>query len=227
MFGFGKAIACPLTRYCTGLDENLLSAANSVMSDRSSEVDKRASILALLIMAASGHLVSRSLRWDDGDLWEGSRRYLRETNLDVITAEASVWIAFLMAQFRKNEKDKRIFERIGHLTTSTAALITLKMIASRTGFDFTYRAQESRKLYLQALKDHTLFEAFATVVLRSIGCKSLAEPLKPNGPQNILAPERTPISMQVGVFFSTMPQGYYDTFKSMLREASDHFPQDG
>jgi hypothetical protein len=36
----------------------------------------------------------------------------------------------------------------------------------------------------------------------------------------------TPISLNVGVFFSTMAPAYYDTFKNMLREASDHFPED-
>jgi hypothetical protein len=224
MFGFTKKIPTPLTEFCTRLDANLIEAANLVMADGSPKVDKRVNILSLLIMAASGNFVS-SLRWDKAGFWEGSRRYLRGTNLDVITAEASVWIAFLMGQCWKNEKDRERLERmIGRLTFHMAARMALGFIRSSTGFDFTEVATERRKLYLQSLKYDPLFESFASVVLRSVGRKSLAEPLSPVSPPPQTAPEWTPISMNVGVFFSTMPLGYYDTFKNMLREAPGHFP---
>ena len=35
-----------------------------------------------------------------------SREYLRNTNLDVIAAEAIVWITFLMAKLRKADRKK-------------------------------------------------------------------------------------------------------------------------
>jgi hypothetical protein len=34
------------------------------------------------------------------------------------------------------------------------------------------------------------------------------------------------INIAVSIFFSSMPSGYYDTFKNMLRERSDLFPND-
>jgi len=231
MFGFTKTISSPLTKLCTRLDDNLVNGvtADRLLRDvqiRGGSEHKRAAILSLLIMAASGHFVSKSLPWDKGGWWEGSRRYLRGTNLDVITAEASVWIAFLMFQFRRHE-NREMRERIGYVSFPRAAQMTLMTIKSETGIDFTAREIESRKLYFEALKDDALSEAFASVVFRSLGCKSLAEPLKPSGPQYMLAPEWTPISLHVGIFFKTIPQGYYDTFKNiMLHEASDHFPPD-
>ena len=54
---------------------------------RLSSIDKRAVVLSLVIMAGAGHLVGR-LQWDRSGMWEGSQRYLRDTNLDVITVEA-------------------------------------------------------------------------------------------------------------------------------------------
>jgi hypothetical protein len=135
-----------------------------------------------------------------------------------------------------------MFERIGYATFGNATALTLMIIKSVTGFDFKRRGIESRTLYFQALgetfgarppdtrsatlKDQSLVEAFASIVFRSIGCKSLAEPLQPSGPQYMLAPEFTPISLHVAIFFKTMPQAYYDTFKNMLREAPGHFDEE-
>jgi hypothetical protein len=137
----------------------------------------------------------------------------------------------------ERKKDREMFERIGYVTFTTAGRLTEAMIKSQTGFDFKERAVESRTLYFESLKDpsrgmsasdaRSVSEAFATVVFRSVGRKSLAEPLAPvSPPQHLITPEWTPISLHVGIFFQTIPQGYYDTFKNMLREASDHFPYD-
>ncbi|MBR0783922.1 hypothetical protein [Bradyrhizobium iriomotense] len=52
MFGFTTKAPSPLTEFCTRLDANLLEASNRVMAEKGTNVDKRASILALLIMAA-------------------------------------------------------------------------------------------------------------------------------------------------------------------------------
>jgi hypothetical protein len=146
----------------------------------------------------------------------------------VITAETIVWLEFLMGEFWKAErkKDREMYERIGYVTTAMAGRMALTMIKSETGFDFVARAIESRKLYIQSVKDGTLSEAFASVVLRSVGCKSLADPVAPVRPPHRTPPEWTPISLLVGIFFSTIPSGYYDTFKSILREHSELFPHD-
>src|SRR5262249_15135539 len=161
--------------------------------------------LSLVIIAAAGHFVG-GLRWDrQKGIWEGSRRYLRDTNLDVITAEAIVWIHFLMGRFwRADQKeDHEMFERAGYATLFTASRLFLDMIEEQTGFDFKARAIESRKFYQEGLKDGRVsYEQFATIVLRSIGCRSLAEPLKAAGALPPL--EWTPLVLNVSIFFATM-----------------------
>jgi hypothetical protein len=97
IFGmFGNPKPPPLSAFCTKLSApaNLLKLADSMTTGTSSNIDKRGIVLSLVIMAAAGHFV-RDLRWDrQKGMWEGSRRYLRHTNLDVITAEALVWVGF-------------------------------------------------------------------------------------------------------------------------------------
>ena len=94
--------------------ENLLKVANSVMTDASSGTDKRAIVLFLIIMSAAGNFFE-SFRWDKQQMWEGSRLFLRDTNLDMITAEAIIWITFLIGEFWKadQKKDHEMFERVG------------------------------------------------------------------------------------------------------------------
>ena len=159
-------------------------------------------------------------------MWGGSRSYLRETNLDVIAAEAIIWSQFLLGQLWKAEKDREMFERMGYATHSVAARLALGMIESATGVNFADRARESRKLYLEAAKDRSVtFEPFATTVLRSVGCRSLAEPLKAT--TGVLPPpEWTPIALNVGVFYSTIPSASHETFKNMLKAWPDRFPSD-
>jgi hypothetical protein len=224
----GKTKPPPFTSYCTELSapENLLELADDMTNGPSSSIDKRAVVLSLVIMAGAGHFVEK-LQWDRSGMWEGSRRYLRDTNLDVITAEAIVWIHFLMGQFwfADRKKDHEMSERVGHGTLFTASQLTLGIIEKLTGCDFKARWIESRKLYLQALKDGGVsYEPFATTVLRSVGCRSLAEPLKTVEP--LPPPEWTPLTLNVGIFFSTMPSAFYETFKNFLRGWSDRFPHD-
>ena len=222
-----------LTEFCTTLSasENLLKLVDTVTIRKPSSVDKRGVALCLIIMAGAGHFVGTSLRWDEHEgmkgIWEGSRRYLRDTNLDVITAEAMVWMHFLMGNFWKAEKEKH-HEMFGRLVTiPTAALLALDMIRDQTGFDFRARWLESRKLYLDATKHRTdsgaPWEPFATIVLRSVGCRSLAEPLRTVA---LPPPEFTPLTDQVSIFFSTVPSALYETFKRFLMEWSDRFPYD-
>lgn len=222
-----KAKPHPLTTSCMQLSafESLLKAVNSAMIDASSGTDKRAIVLFLIIMSAAGNFVEGIKR--DEPYYKEMRQYLRDTNPDVITGEAIVWITFLIGQMWKadQKKDREIFERVGYVTISKAGQLALEMIKSKTSFDFTARAIESRKLYLQSVKGGKLVEAFASVLFRSVGCRSLAEPLK------IVAWPSLDlvwmhINIAVSIFFSSMPLGYYDTFKNMLRERSDLFPHD-
>ena len=230
---FGKAKPSSLTEFCTTLSasENLLKLVDTVTIRKPSSVDKRGVVLCLIIMAGAGHFVGTSLRWDEHKgmkgMWEGSRRYLRNTNLDVITAEAMVWMHFLIGNFWKAEKEKHheMFERL--TTIPTAALLALDMIRDQAGFDFKARWTESRKLYVEAMKhpkdSDARWEPFATIVLRSVGCRSLAEPLRK---VELPPPEFTPLAAQVSIFFSTMPSALYETFKRFLMEWSDRFPYD-
>ena len=98
---------------------NLLKSANAMCIGNSSGIDKRAIVLALVIMAAAGDFVG-GLRWDRAVMWKGSRHYLRNTNLDVIAAEAIVWMHFLMRQFwEKNvEKEYQSFMQTGRIEVS-------------------------------------------------------------------------------------------------------------
>jgi hypothetical protein len=64
-----------------------------------------------------------------------------------------------------------------------------------------------------------LVEAFASVLFRSVGRRSLAEPLKLERPPLDL--EWGTINMALNIFFSTMPWAYYETFKNMLKDRPD------
>ena len=93
-----------LTAYCMKLSAlahtNLIEAVENITATNPASVDKRAIVLSQLIMRAAGHFVGESLRWDKQEgMWEGSHQYLRDTNPDVITSEAIIWISFLMNQF--------------------------------------------------------------------------------------------------------------------------------
>jgi hypothetical protein len=222
--GVGRELAPPLTELCTRLSApaNLLSLADSMTIDLSSSVDKRPIVLSLVVMAAAGHFVGR-LRWDpQKGLWEGSERYLRDANLDVITAEAIVWIQFLMGRFWTADltKHRENFERVGPGTFSTASKLALAVIKDETGFDFEAQCIQRRMLYLEAMKEGGVsFEPFATIVLRSIGRRSLAEPLRAIKS----LPPWTPLALNVSIFFSTAPQAFYETFQNLLKEWSDRF----
>jgi hypothetical protein len=231
MFGiFGQEKRPPLTEYCVTLSApaNLLKSANAMCIGDSSGIDKRAIVLALVIMAAAGDFVG-GLRWDRAVMWKGSRHYLRNTNLDVIAAEAIVWMHFLMRQFwEKNvEKEYQSFMQTGRIESQwlligeqvfpTAHEIALSMIQGQTGFDFNKTGSERRKRYEEALKDgEELSLIFASVVLHSVGRKSLAEPMKNLGPVPLVA-EWGPLSLKTMTFFSTMPSAFYETFKNFLK----------
>jgi hypothetical protein len=177
IFGiFGKTKPPPLTAFCIKLSvpENLLKLVDSMTKDTSSSIAKRAIVLSSLIMGGAGHFVEK-LQWDREGILEGSQRYLRDTNLDVITAEAIVWIHFLMERFwlADQKKDHEMFERVGLGTFREAFELALCTIEKQTGCDFRARSIESRKLYLEAMKERGLCsEPFANTVLQSVGCRT-------------------------------------------------------
>lgn len=220
----------PLTEACIKLadSENLLKFADIQTSNNSTNIDNRAIALFVIIMGAAGHFVD-NLRNPQDKVWKEVWHYLRDTNLDVITAETMVWITFLMTQLWRAEqkKDHEMFERIGYGTCASATRLALDMIEAQTRFDFKAIWSERIKFYRENLKasSSAIPEAFATVVLESAGRRSLAEPLKMIG---ILQapPEWIPLAAKVMIFFSTMPTGFYESYKRMLRGWPDRFPED-
>jgi hypothetical protein len=228
-FGFfGKAKLPPLTTSCLKLSahEALQEFADNMTMRSSSVINRRAVVLCSVIMSAAGHFVG-GLRWGREGGWEESQRYLRDTNLDVITAEAMVWIQFLMGKhgIADQKKDHETFiERVGSSTFTQAARLVFDVIEKQTGFDFEVTAGERRKFYHEAMNDGAIFEAFATVVFRSVGRRSLADPLKTIGPLPRL--EWTPVAHYVAIFFSTVPAASYEMFKNILRRWPDRFADD-
>jgi hypothetical protein len=155
------------------------------------------------------------------------------TNVDKRSIVLSMLIMALAGDFVGKklswDKQKGLWEGSREYLRNTvvgADKLALGMIEDLTGFDFKERATESKRLYFEAMKSITnLTDAFASVVLQSIGCSTLAEPLKridiTRQPQ-----EWTPIAASVYIFFSTMPSGGYETFKRILTTCANLFPND-
>jgi hypothetical protein len=163
MFGiFGRAKRPPLTEFCMKLStpERMLATANSMYEPASSKQVKHATVLSLVIMSAAGNLVE-NLRWDQTKMWRGSQQYLRDTNLDVIAAEALIWVYFLMRKFYDNEIEKEYQRRrAGHTRTSPwlhvdehafhlARLLVLEIIHGQTGFDFSKQRSNASAVMTQ------------------------------------------------------------------------------
>jgi hypothetical protein len=116
---FGKAKPLPpLTEACIKLAdfENLVKFADIQTSNNSTSIDNRAIALFAIIMGAAGHFVS-DLKNPQDKVWKEVWHYLRDTNLDVITAEAMVWITFLMNQLWRAEQ-KKIMRCMSGLATA-------------------------------------------------------------------------------------------------------------
>jgi len=221
VFRSAKPSKSSLTEFCKLLSDPtaLLNTANSLIADRSNTLDKRVEVLNLIVMGGAGNLVKDL---DSGIGGDSSLRVLGDTNLDVITAEALVWVHFLIMGLWKNdpERNSEIFKRVNDSTFLVALKIALDAIESETGFDFREGAAERKNFYIDAIKDRTVsFEPFATIVYRSLGRQSLAEPLKSVDPLSF-SQEWTVLSAQVAAFFSTMPLGCYESFKEGCRQLS-------
>lgn len=233
IFGiFGKAKRLPpLTEACIKLAdfENLASFVDTQTIENSTSIDNRAIGLFAVIMGAAGHFVD-DLRNPQDKVWKEVWHHLRDTNLDVITAETLVWITFLMRRLRLAEKNKddEMFERIGSVTVPIATKLLLDMIQEQTGFDFKANWGERTKLYAEALSStrrDEIWEAFASVVLLSSGRRSLAEQLKAI---SFLQepPEWIPLAFKVKAFYSTMPKGFFESYKRMLLLWPNRFAKD-
>jgi hypothetical protein len=180
-------------------------------------------------MAAAGIFVGR-LHWDRvKGVSEGSGQFFWDTNLDVITAEAIIWVGYIMQKLHQHEEDDGIKTRIGDFTFADAHRIVLDRIKSETGVTFKNRAEQSRGVYREAQEDGvTLADAFATTVLRCVGCQSLYEPLK-QAPRPMEVPMMDWMQLSVAnvtTFYTTIPMAYYKMFKTALIEAPDLFPPD-
>jgi hypothetical protein len=226
----------PLTEYCTWLSEpaNFLKAANAMAADPSTDDHIRAKLLSLVIMGAAGKFDLRGQ-----EMSEGLRHYFRDTDLDVITAEAIVWIFVLMMRLCRadQKKDRETInhgyplERIGYGTFPMALRLVMGMIEAKTGFDFREEGIERRKMYREALErgpSHVegaaYVEPFASVVLGSVGRRSLADPIKNFAQLPLLEQPFAPWTMlcaYVGIFCSNIPPGFYETFKSAIDELID------
>jgi hypothetical protein len=209
---------------------NLLQVADKMTSGRPSSVDRRAIVLHFVMMAAAGQFVY-DLHWDRQKGIEGSQRFLRTTNLDVITAEAIVWVSWLMGELWKadgmgnGKRDEDMFERVGFLTVGEATRMAVGMIQAYTGVDFSVRTTEGRTLYSHATKKGVSpWEPFATIVLRSVGCQSLTDPSNAIG--RLPPPEWAPLAANVSLFYTTWPLAYYNKFKDFLRLSPYRFPHD-
>jgi hypothetical protein len=227
-----KAELPPLTRFCTGISEptEFIRFVDHMTEQRYGPIDPRGIVWAAAIMAAAGFFV-RKLHWDGQEgLCEGSDQFFGNTNLDVITAEAIIWIGRIMQRLQKAEEkaaeDDELKKRLGFGTSLHGHQVVLRFIERKTGVNFTDRATQSRRVYLEAEKEGVSpVEPFATIVLQCVGCQSLTEPLKAAPPFPPLM-EWTQLTVNVSIFYTTMPDAFYEVFKNILRERPDQFPED-
>jgi hypothetical protein len=243
MFGiFGRrAKQPPLTEFCTWLSEpaNLLRAANDMAAKAKAMADDRlpaalrADLLYMVIMGAAGKFDLRGdAQKEKLEGWEELRHYFRDTNLDVITAEAIVWIHFLMGRLfvgdqkkdRETGKSDYTMERVGIGTFRLAVQSTFAMIEAKTGVNFKETRIERGKMYHEALDRGVSFiEPFASAVLGSVGRRLLTDPVKNFARLPLLEQpqEWTPLCAYVGIFCTTIPPGYYETFKEGINQLID------
>jgi hypothetical protein len=220
----------PLTAFCLKIStpEALFKFVEG-MTREPTKTDARAWVMTLVFMSAAGHLVKGLADPEDSEIAGDIEHYLCDTNLDVITAEAMVWISFLIGQlWRADQKnDHEMFERIGYVTISTANRFALDMIKELTEHDYTTSSTERRRFYFDMMKNRgDLHESFATILFLSVNRRSLEDPPRASNPTDYIAPEWLPIVLYVTTFFSTMPRAYYKTFKNMLCAWPDRFPHD-
>jgi hypothetical protein len=115
------------------------------------------------------------------------------------------------------KKDLEILIQIGLNAMPMAYELCITTIERKSGFRYGAIDNDRQNYYREALNEGALVEAFASVLFRSRGRRSLAEPFKPAFPplESILVN----INMTVGIFYSSMPTAYYETFKKISRPA--------
>jgi hypothetical protein len=147
----------------------------------------------------------------------------------VITAEAIIWMYFLMVRFYLADQKRALIDDFAFPQALSDALFVilsdaLFVIQDKTRFDFEKTGFKRWQRYCESVENREdVSLVFASIVLHSVGRQSLAEPMKDLGPVPLVL-EWAPLSIQVTIFFSTMPSAYYETYKNLLREWP--FPED-
>jgi hypothetical protein len=143
-------------------------------------------------------------------------------------AETIMWLCFLIGRLWTSDKEYEIRERVGYVTLTHANKLLVSTISDLTKVDFHNRAVEGRKLYLASEKERgDLHEVFAGRLITCLENKSLSEsPKEINPAMAIMMPIDLTVRLHgaVSIFFATMPQAIYKTFKNALREYPDKFP---
>ncbi len=226
---FRKTKPAPLTTLCIGVSTptSLLKAANDMLVGGPKGVDPLVRLMYLIILSSAGNFTHGVVENED-TLYKDIRVYFRdtETNFEVLTAETIVWTAFLLFQhlMADQRRDFEILRQTGGSTMPLAYELCRETIEKETGVQYNAGATERVGIYSEAFNDCTLVEAFASVLFRSRGRRSLAEPLKPAFPP--LESIWVNINITVSIFYSSMPTAYYETFKRMLLGRPDLFQTD-
>lgn len=219
-----------LTDYCIKISQpqTLMKVAEDT-TRKPSETDARYWVMALIIMSAAGHFVKGLMDAQADEVVFTLEHFRRDVNWDVITAEAIVWIGFLIFKLWEadTKSDQKMFELIGSSTLYMASRYSLELIREITGCDYTAQCDERRRFYVHAFKERgDLPESFASIILLSATRRSLEDLPRTVNPTDYIAPEWLALVLNVTIFYSTMPHAYYQTFKNMLREWPDRFPED-
>lgn len=213
----------PLFDLCSRL--NIQVVLKSVDRLASESETKKATILSYLIMMAAAELV-RDLILGEGEARENSPELFRNTNLDVITAEALVWVETVLFRMwgEHARRDDEVLYLVGHGTFPRSLDLIDVVIKAQTGVDFKHRSLEGRSRYIAAYREGmlTCVGTFAHRVMESVGSTSLADkPQRQEAP--FLGLEVTMLGLPASAFYASMLPIYYKMFTDILRERPDEF----
>jgi hypothetical protein len=220
MFGFRKK-SPPLTAFCQKLTEQ--SMEHAIHAAPIADIDNRGKMLAMLIMYGAGSF-AKSLHWEES-IWSNSKRFLAGTNMDLITAEAIIWTAYIVGGIWSKDKDRKMMQRVGFATTGVSTQILQTAIKLKTGCDFSQDAISRRRFYReQAEQGSDLVSAFVSVILSRVGCKTFDE--SGSFSELTLRLEVTPITSIAASYFIHMPDSLYEMLKNMISDDPYAFPED-
>jgi hypothetical protein len=182
-------------------------------------------LLSYLMMYGADHFITRDLNPEKSEIWFNHKSIVTDSNKDVLMAETIVWLGFLIGRLWTSDKEYEIREqwireRVVTLTHTNKLLVSI--ISDFTKVDFHNRAVEGRTLYLASEKERgDLHEVFAGRLITCLENKSLSEsPKEINPAMAIMMPIDLTVRLHcaVSIFFATMPQAIYKTFKNAVRE---------